>query len=346
MGIDLDTLLPNLALSLDGTGFLFGAGTSREAGYPMMPALTRQVLSELKPPERALLELALDAANISYDEDTCEPNIEVLSDLVIAHRINSNDSRFFLLEENIKELILRHILSIEDPHVENHVTFINALKRRSFGLPCTVWIFTTNYDLLFEVAAAKANVVLENGFTGTTDRYFNSAAFSNVTGVIQGRGFKKNQNLVIKLVKLHGSVSWFSHGGQIYERHPLGITGNEPRLMVLPRKKKVMETLSSPYETLFNYAARIIGTQCKNIVSCGFSFGDEHINQYLLTPALNSRQCRLFALCESEPAGIAPFKGLPNFGAGFASSNLLPGSTTATPSGTDAWKFSCFSLLF
>jgi hypothetical protein len=34
MTIDLSAILQNVARTLDGTGFLFGAGTSREAGYP------------------------------------------------------------------------------------------------------------------------------------------------------------------------------------------------------------------------------------------------------------------------------------------------------------------------
>jgi hypothetical protein len=49
MTIDLKAILPNISSSLDGTGFLFGAGTSREAGYPMMAGLTRQVIAWLTP---------------------------------------------------------------------------------------------------------------------------------------------------------------------------------------------------------------------------------------------------------------------------------------------------------
>ena len=54
MSLDLATILPNITHSLEGTGFLFGAGTSVEAGYPMMSGLTRKVVGALtpqKPPE-------------------------------------------------------------------------------------------------------------------------------------------------------------------------------------------------------------------------------------------------------------------------------------------------------
>ena len=59
MTIDLSIILPNIFQTLDGTGFIFGAGTSREAGYPMMPQLTRQVITALNSGERAVLDEVL-----------------------------------------------------------------------------------------------------------------------------------------------------------------------------------------------------------------------------------------------------------------------------------------------
>ena len=35
MTIDLSVILPIISQTLDGTGFIFGAGASREAGYPI-----------------------------------------------------------------------------------------------------------------------------------------------------------------------------------------------------------------------------------------------------------------------------------------------------------------------
>jgi hypothetical protein len=84
MSLDLQAILPNISHSLDGTGFLFGAGTSCEAGYPMMPGLTREVVSDLKSDERAVLDEVLSAAGLSYDDAKATPNIEQLADLVIA----------------------------------------------------------------------------------------------------------------------------------------------------------------------------------------------------------------------------------------------------------------------
>jgi len=144
MTIDLSIVLPNVSHTLDGTGFLFGAGTSREAGYPMMPQLTREVMTALKPVELAVLDEVLKLAGDTYDDVNATPNIEQLSDLVIAHWTNSGDPRFTSLESRLRDLILERILAITSPILDNHCRFFEALKKRAFGLPCSVWIFTTN----------------------------------------------------------------------------------------------------------------------------------------------------------------------------------------------------------
>lgn len=147
MTIDLSVILPNVSQTLNGTGFLFGAGTSREAGYPMMPQLTREVMTALKPGERPILDEVLKLAGETYDVAKATPDIEQLSDLVIAHWTNSGDPRFSNLESRLRELILERILAVASPNLHNHCRFFEALKKRAFGLPCSVWIFTTNYDL-------------------------------------------------------------------------------------------------------------------------------------------------------------------------------------------------------
>lgn len=344
MPLDLDTILPNVSHSLDGTGFIFGAGASREAGYPLMAELTRHVVAALKVEERTMLHEVLKVSSITYDDKSATPNIEEIADFVIEHKINSNDTRCALLEKRLQELILEAILTVRNPVLDYHCQFLEALKKRTFGRPRIVWVFTTNYDVLFETAAARVGVSIENGFSGATERFFNPLQFKGTTGEIAGGRFIPNNQLTVKLVKLHGSISWTRETSGFYERHPDALTNGSNRIMVLPRRKKAVETLISPFDTLLAHASRALGTECKYLVSCGFSFGDEHINQQLLLPALQANRCRLFALCENEPPGIAPFKAIPSFSAGFSGYTLTAGRST--PVGTDLWQFSKFTSLF
>lgn len=345
----INSVLPNISQALDGTGFIFGAGTSYEAGYPMMPKLTREVVAALSSTEKSTLSEVLEAAGLSYNDEKATPNIEELADLVIAHHINSNLPRFKDLESKFRQLILDIILSVQNPDLDNHVQFFEKLKARAFGRPCTVWIWTTNYDLLLETAASITGVQVENGFTGTTERFFTSDAFQRISGTlgsrfIGGSRFTPDNKLVVKLVKLHGSISWFKSGDQVFERHPIAISSDADRVMVMPRRRKVMDTLVHPYDNLFSISRRVLGSQCKYIASCGFSFSDDHINQNLFFPVIGSAKCHLSVLSEYEPATISSIASLPNYNGGYKSCLRVKGQETKGV--TDLWKFSNFAKLF
>jgi hypothetical protein len=345
----LASILPNVSQTLDGTGFIFGAGASYEAGYPMMPKLTRDVIASLNGTERSILDEALSSAGISYDNDNTIPNIEELADLVIAHHINSDQPRFKDLENKLRQLTLEIILSVESPDLSNHITFFEKLKARAFGRPCSVWIWTTNYDLLLETAASIAGVQVENGFTGTTERYFTPDIFQKVSGtlgsrLIGGSRFTPNNQLVIKLFKLHGSISWIKQGTHIFERHPLAISADAQRVLVMPRRRKVMDTLVCPYDSLFSISRRVLGSQCKYLASCGFSFSDDHINQNLFFPIINDAKCHLSVLSDCEPTALSSIVCLRNYNGGYQSGLRIKGQETEGT--TDLWKFSEFVKLF
>lgn len=340
----LADVLPNIQHTIDGTGFLFGAGTSLEAGYPLMKELTGQVVGALLPDERDSLDAVLNAAGTSYDSATASPNIEQLSDLVIAHVVNTGDLRATLLEQRLRDLIREVLLSVTSPKLDVHCRFLELLKSRSFGMAGCVWIFTTNYDTLFESAASQVGIPLENGFAGTFDRYFCPTSFTSLRGTASNRSFVQSNELTIKLVKLHGSLSWYEQGGRIYERHPSGIPSTPRRLMVLPRCKKVIDTLQPPYDSLFSVTSRVLGTDCRYLVSCGFGYCDEHLTQQLLVPVLSASKCRLFIFSDQEPSGISAFRTLPCVSGAFSTHSIRQG--TLQPDATEFWKFSRFVELF
>ena len=349
MPFTLNSVLPNISQSLNGTGFVFGAGASYEAGYPLMPKLTKDVIAELGAQDKSALDEVLESAEVTYDAANGMPNIEELADLVIAHFTNTNEVRFKELENRFRHLILDTILSVENPDLSNHVKFFEQLKARAYGRACTVWVWTTNYDLLLETAASIAGVQLENGFIGTTERYFAPETFHQVSGVLESRtlgrkNFSQHNRLVVKLIKLHGSISWFKHGDMIFERHPSAIDLETERIMVMPRRRKVMDTLSAPYDRLFALSRGVIGHQCKYLTSCGFSFSDDHINANLFFPPISDAKCHLSVLSDCEPKALSSVACLPNYNGGYKEGLKLKGQTAE--GATDLWKFSEFVKLF
>ncbi len=343
--MQIESVFPNLRSSgLSKVGFLFGAGTSVEAGYPMMPQLTRSVVGGLSAGERSALDEVLAAAELVYDEVGGSPNVEVIADHVIAHAISAQQARFHTLETRLRDLITQVILSVSSPDIAHHVAFLDALRKRAFGQPACVHVLTTNYDLLFEMAGAEAGVVVETGFVGSVERFFDPQRFGFACGRRSGGSFSEHPALTIRLIKLHGSVSWIGRDGRFFERHPAAIRSTDRRVMILPRRRKVMDTLHAPHDALFTAARIALGTECRYLASCGFSFGDDHINENLLVPAVGGGKVRLFAFCAEETDGMGVLKNAGAFNAGFENGGITNG--VAHADGTDRWRFSRFVDMF
>ena len=306
-----------------------------------MGDLTKFVVSSLSKDFRATLDEILTVKNFTYNSGNGTPNIEILSDLVTEYFVTTGDSKYGDLEAEIRRLIVESILSVTSPDLTYHVRFLEALKRRAHGTAQTVTILTTNYDVLFELAAGEVGIRVETGFDGPLRRVFEPDVFDLSRGDVKKARFTPRSELQINLIKLHGSVSWLKDGANVTESG-LDLHSLAPeRAMVLPRRRKVMDTLAHPFDQLFTRASRTLGTNCKYVVSCGFSFGDKHINDQLLFPKLKSGQIRLMAMCGEEPECLDELKAFPPFHAGFPENCFVDGADTG--SGTDLWKFSALA---
>lgn len=341
MSLTLSHLFPGIETGLNRIGFLFGAGTSKEAGYPLMDDLTKSVVSNLSSAHTTTLEEILTAKALTYNDANGTPNIEILSDLVTEYFVTTQAPKYGDLEAEIRKLIVEVILSVADPDITHHVRFLEALKRRAHGTSSTVTILTTNYDVLFELAAGEVGVRIETGFDGPLRRQFDPAVFDLARGNIDKTRFTHRSELHVNLIKLHGSVAWLKDRGRVFESG-LDLRGSIPeKALVLPRRRKVMDTLSEPFDQLFTRASRTLGSSCRFLVACGFSFGDKHINDQLIFPKLNAGKIRLTALCGEEPECLGDLKRYSPFHAGFPANCFMDKRDTGT--GTDLWKFSALA---
>lgn len=338
MSFSLSQLFPGIETGLNSIGFLFGAGTSKEAGYPLISDLTKSVVDNLGAESNELLEEILYRKGLSYDSATGEPDIEVLSDLVSDYYVRTQETKYGELEDKIRQLIVETILAVEDPDLTHHIQFLEALKKRAHGSPATVTLLTTNYDVLFELAAGEVGVRLETGFDGPLRRVFDPAVFDLHRGTIEKTRFTERPELRLNILKLHGSISWLKEGSRIIESGLDLHSATTERAIILPRRRKVIDTLSEPYDQLLTRASRILGSGCKYLVSCGYSFGDKHINDQLLFPKLRDGRIRLVALCREKPDCLDELKVFQAFHAGFPDDCYIDRSETGT--GTDLWEFS------
>jgi len=342
MPLTLQHLFPTSSLGFDSIGFLFGCGTSKGAGYPLMGELTKSVYSSLSSAEQQHIVDVFVSESVPYDLVAGQPDIENAIDIVVKHRLQSQKPHLTSLEASIRKHITDTILAVTSPRLDDHLVFLDSLSRIFSGRSSRIWIFTTNYDLLFELAAEKLKIRVLNGFSGIFSRFFDYDSLQLHIGHLSGSSFSPLNQLEIILVKLHGSISWYNSGIDIIETMiPQQAIS---RTMVLPQKTKIINTLERPYDSIFRYSSQILGTECKYLVSCGFGYRDQHIVDTLILPKLHKRDVRFFALFGEEPTWLSQLTSLVNFNYATPTKFVVDGSTTTEP--IDSWRFDKFVKLF
>lgn len=335
---DLQIKLSDLFLSNDfpvnDVGIFVGCGASKEAGYPLTWELTKAVLELLAPEEIALINEILSKDGSTLNINNGSPDIETINDLVMKMRVQTGDHKYKKLEEKIISSINNHFDKIKTHDLSLHKSFLSFVKNRSLAIPSDFWIFTTNYDLLFEEAASFEKIPLENGFSGSTLRYFNVESFRTKFGEISGRTFHERKECTVRLVKLHGSLSWHQNDGKFYEGLPI----NGDKVLILPSRNKVIDTLRSPYDTLFTLSSQVLGEKCKYLLCFGHSFRDDHINKNLIIPKLKAGKLRVMALLKEVTSEVEELSAYSGFGYITEKKSKIGGKVYDVD--TDLWKFS------
>ena len=342
MSFSIEDIFPNINTGLQNIGFIFGAGASKNAGYPLMNELTTAVKQKLTQEELDLID------QITNKELNSDPNIEEITDILEEYIVNSGQSdkaqQLIKVRDSVRKKITEIFLEIKNPDINDHVLFFNSLKKLFAGRDENIWIFTTNYDLLFEIAASYSKISLFNGFIGSGLQYFYSDTLHFKYGIPNGHNFISNKEPKIRLIKLHGSINWWKSNDNdnvLSSINDSSLLTSYERVMVLPRRKKVIETLDHPYDKLFTIASKIIGGECKYLVSCGYSFNDQHINETLLIPKLRQANISLVSFLKEENNNLKQLTNYFSFAYGTENSSKKLHSAVANE-GTDLWIFQNF----
>ena len=171
-----------------------------------------------------------------------------------------------------------------------HEYFTKKILQRSLNLK-RANIFTTNYDLAFDNAFDRLGVNYINGFSGFHKRYFRPETFeydiffpgSTTQGKVQ------RIEKVLRYFKLHGSLTWINRDPSescLYgiEEVPIDIVrqnGEYDNLMIYPSTLKKSYTLDYPYSELLRQFATSIARPQSVLITFGYSFCDEHINDLI-----------------------------------------------------------------
>jgi len=184
-----------------------------------------------------------------------------------------------------------------------------VLRDRSLPRP---WVFTSNYDLFNERAMDRLGLPYANGFSGVVERRFNPATFRYALAEqldLTSRKWSAVDGFVY-LCKLHGSISWTEDDHGLFPVRELWPQDAPTKVMVYPTPAKQNSSLGSPYADLFReFQSRIVREQSV-LVTAGFAFGDEHLNN-IIYQALTIPTFRLIIFADPEAGGeIAKLRAL------------------------------------
>jgi hypothetical protein len=223
-------------------------------------------------------------------------------------------TRLFILRKCLNE---DSILYGDEPLISLYERFYRTLLYRNPNLPKPN-IFTTNYDLYNEKALDNLGILYANGFSGGISKFFNPTIF-NYAYAEQLELSQNKWNIIdnfIYLYKIHGSVNWIeddSNSNKLFKikeiQNPtFDSLKKQETIMIFPTPTKQNASLGTPYSDLFREFQKKLMQNNNVLVTIGYSFGDEHINN-LIYQAFTIPTFRLIVFAGND---ISAFENLKN----------------------------------
>jgi hypothetical protein len=161
-----------------------------------------------------------------------------------------------------------------------HKDFLNKITARKPSDP-RVQLFTTNYDLLFEMAANESGFVVIDGFSFTQPRKFSGRYFDLDIVNREKTRIKQEESFVSKVFqfyKLHGSLNWFkdSSGNVLQHDSP-----SKP-LIIYPASEKYESSYEQPYFEMMSRFQQALRKENTLLIVIGFGFQDKHIQNAII----------------------------------------------------------------
>ena len=136
-----------------------------------------------------------------------------------------------------------------------------------------VEIFTPNYDLLMEQAFEAYKIPYFDGFIGARQAFFDLASMEN----------DELPSRWGRLWKVHGSVNWWRTKRDDVVRRDSGaamLPGE--RQMIYPSHMKYDQSRRMPYLAMLDRLRAFLSRGQAVLVTCGYSFLDQHLNEVIL----------------------------------------------------------------
>ena len=282
-------------------GFLFGAGSSLakknevSLTVPAIGKMTQEIVERLREEEKfknALEEIKVELGEQNFNIETILSNLEQKAAIIGNSNLNSLNKEDFRnlitqIKRNVREKVSVHCINLCSVANRREFTeivssdvvkelvqtdFANWIGQAERKYP--IEIFTTNYDFLFELGLEYKEIPYYDGFCGSLRPFFNADSVEELS-------FLAKQT---KLWKIHGSLGWhFDEDSQkILRNHP-----DDYDILIYPSTLKYKDSKKQPYESLLDRLGNFLKQDDSILITCGYSWGDEHINSRI-TSALKT----------------------------------------------------------
>lgn len=261
-------------MAADQVVALFGLGPSAGVGGPRMSDLWTAVRAD-KPD--LFKEMQLHVGDTTADEDTGDIE-ELLSkcQLIANAPVAPHTSAKTFI--NGAELVIAKSCRefVDAAGLDDHAHVLRLLARRS-PERSRARVFTTNYDLCIERAAAQNGVMLIDGFGRETPPVFDGTNY-DVDFVRRRSEARSPEYLdgVLHFVKLHGSVDWAEERGQIVRRE-----NSAAPVIIYPRRDKFELSYRQPFLESISQLQTSLRQPNLGLLIAGFGFSDAHLSEML-----------------------------------------------------------------
>lgn len=279
-------------------GFLFGAGSSLANKPCKVPAIgemtnliSQAIISKGGGIASAFQEIIEEISRPNRNIEKILSHIEQKIDVVGNGKLNGISKSEFesiatLIKDEIKALVSVHQnLSESDKRSLIHTRFGEWIKRADRKQ--AIEIFTTNYDYLFEIGLERCAVPYYDGFSGSYEPFFSSESVEDTSIYPK----------ITKLWKIHGSLGW-GYDSELKRVIRKQMTQNS--ILIYPSHLKYHDSKKQPYISLIDRIGEFLKQPDSVLVTCGYSFGDEHINERIVSALRRGSNSHVIALIYDE----------------------------------------------
>ncbi len=284
-------------------GFLFGAGSSFATGVkgvnvPAIDDMTKVIVDEIEAqsPEFAAavkeIRVETEGSDLAFTIESLLSTIEAKRAVIGAGTLNGLDSIGFsdlanLVKTNVVKLVSVHDhLPPEKRAKLAHAQLASWISKARRRFPSE--IFTTNYDYLFEIALEDSGIPYFDGFSGSYEPFFCPEAVEDVESYPQ----------LVKLWKMHGSLGW------TYRKRDQAVirdrSATAESILIYPSHLKYNTTKKQPYVGLIDRLCAFLQQDDAVLFTCGYSFGDNHINERIVTSLRRGGNSHIIAMYFDE----------------------------------------------